>query len=178
MLKKNNRVITAVVSSLLIIGSAFGFFVLVILVTQDRLSSLSSYIALILGFALIIVSASNNVFIVTNLSIRQPKSYLVNIAVCLLQSFNIFVDGFYFRYTQGFEWIAFIHVENLNNAIGWGILNFNLTHEMILNFKSSSGITFGINFFALAVGIYFYYLYKANLSFTATPRRLHSDSNV
>jgi hypothetical protein len=168
------RLVSMLLSGFLLFGSIMSFLFLIVVIIQVEISDIIAFAVVAIGFMLIVLTAANNLNILINNKQHLAKFYLFNVFVCSLQTINIISNGFYFRYTQGLEWLFYIYIDNTTKAAEWGVMNPNLTHEIYFNFREANGFTFAVNWIAIALTVAYCNLYtheKSKFSLLATDRR-------
>ena len=109
---------------------------------------------------LIMITLGVNITILTKKKLLKRYIY-INIFICLLQSIMFFSNGFYFKYTQGFEWIGYFYTNNVTTDSGLRFTPPKILLELIFNFNDSDGIAVGINYIAFLLFGYYLFLLKS-----------------
>lgn len=117
-------------------------------------------ILLIVSACLILTTIGVNVPLIRNPDSLTERKANFNIIISVLQSLSILVDGFNYRYVQGFEWGVFFHLNHNTNKTIFNTFFSTFIFEGVFNFKSNDGFTIGINFIAVFLVILYVFLRK------------------
>lgn len=168
-LKSGKRDFSILLFSVYMIVAAIISFIL-LLITIIRNSSFDWVItlAILTALSLILFSGINNLKILISRGKVAKRALLINLILSALQAVIIFTNGFYFKYTQGFELIGFVHIDSLTKAASWDLSNRNFAHDLIFNFKDASGTTVGLNFIGILLTMFYYYKYSNSKSLPAS----------
>ena len=160
--QQTNKYLTITFSLYLILTSLVSIFLLLATLFQNHVVDFISIIALVVGFALAIVTFINNFLILNNLNKVESLQLLVNIFLCILQSIVLFSDGFYFKYTQGFESILFMYTSLNGEMLDVKMSNRTFIHDLIFKFDEFHGLLIGVNFIAAVLILFYILKYKFN----------------
>jgi hypothetical protein len=117
-------------------------------------------VTLIISTFIVLTTLFINSKLLLNWKSLNMKYVIFNLIICIIQSVSFFSDGFCYKYTQGLEWVGFLHYDPNNGQWDSGAFFSKTMFEFIFNFKSANGIMIGTNFITLLLGFYYYYLFK------------------
>lgn len=156
---KSNKIIKAVAIYQLATALVCLFF-LFVGVIQNTLNNVIAISAIAISSIFITVTILTNIQILVYHNRLKSHYFTVNALVCLVQCFHLFSDGFYYKYLQGFGLIGYIAIVNATKQVLSGLFFSNVTLELMFKFDESNSTLIGINFIALALTFYFYWLSK------------------
>ncbi len=153
----NNKLIriTAIYQLLMAFVSLIYLFVGII---QNVLNNYIAIIALVVFGSFVVITILTNIQILVHIKRLKPFYFTVNAIICLVQSFHVFTDGFYYKYVQGLGLIGYIAVVNLTKKVTCGLFLTNVVWEFTFKFDESDGTLIGVNLIAFALMLYFYWL--------------------
>lgn len=117
-------------------------------------------ILLIVSVFLIFTTVGVNLPLIRNPNSLTERKANFNIIISVLQSLSILVNGFNYRYVQGFEWGVFFHLNHNTNKTIFNTFFSIFIFEGVFNFKPNDGFTIGINFIAVLLVILSVFLRK------------------
>jgi hypothetical protein len=79
------------------------------------------------------------------LFVRSKALIKINAAICLLEVFQVFSNGFFYKLTNGSEYVIFLYKDELSHQIDVGQMFDPLNLEFMISWKHSDAWLFGIN---------------------------------
>ncbi|MGX5689539.1 hypothetical protein [Arcticibacter tournemirensis] len=112
-------------------------------------------ILIILSLAAVaIVTAAINGYLLFDKDIRLIK---ITAALCLVEVFHVFTNGFFYKITNGPEYVVFLYEDKLGHLrLGKTFDPLNL--EVVIKFKESDALLYGVNVIPLALFVVLMYI--------------------
>ncbi len=152
---------------IIVLFSSFYFFVtafwtLFILLNSlynNVFTDLTGAITLIVSLGIVLLTLVTNFDILKQKGQIKNRSILINLILCLIQSFSFFSSVFSCKYTQGLEWVGFVHLNTSTWKFDYGAFFIGYHFELVFTWAPANGIMIGTNFITLILSCFYTYLF-------------------
>lgn len=157
---KIDRILLFCSSIYLIVTSLISIWLIFIIIqAADELKFLIVLSLIASAFTIGLTLWTNSV-ILSKIDSLRKKDINVNLIICLVQSFSLFMNCFRFKYVQGLECMVFVYTDQAVSKFKLGFLFPRTGFEFVFNFMYTTGVFFSVNLFALTFLLFFIYISK------------------
>lgn len=154
------KIVLYLSSIYMILSAIISLFIIIQgLLTIHYLNIVSS-LSIVTAVSIILLTIGNNCSLLLSKNMVLKSNIIINLIVCSIQSISIFSEGFCYKYTQGFEWVGYVHFDLHDGKTDFGAFISTLVFEFIFNFKTANGVMLGTNFFTLLLVVFFGFVLK------------------
>ncbi len=144
---------------LFICGIASLYFLIIVLVQNDIVSFLT-WFSFFCSIAVVLTTIFNNYKILSSLSKINKTNIVLNLFICVPQVINISINGFQFKFNQGFEFIFYTNLENVTKKVNLGLYFLNINYLLNIKFLESNYSIVGINLINLFLFLFYLSQYR------------------
>lgn len=160
VLSKIDKKLLVFSSIFMMITSLISVFLLFLIINEVDEPGFLVILTFLISLFTIGLTLWTNSIILSNLEVLRKREVNINLIICLIQSFYIYMDGFRIKYVQGLECVFFLFFDKTIKKVEPGVILPTISLEFVFSFLPNDGTFIGVNIIALIFLLFFIYIRK------------------
>ncbi|MGX5689543.1 hypothetical protein [Arcticibacter tournemirensis] len=153
-MNKERNWLLVIINVFLLLTSVSNLSIVFLAVLTHDVGGFVEILLILLLAAVAIVTAAINGYLLFNKDIRLIK---ITATLCFVEVFHVFTNGFFYKVANGPEYVVFLYEDKLGHLrLGKTFDPLNL--EVMMKFKESDAMLYGVNVIPLALFVVLMYI--------------------